>query len=237
MAELERLQQASWPPLLHAVVRYANAVVHRWEGRYAEARREFEESRALYLQGGAHIRAARCLLNAAGAAVLAGCADAALVASRQAADELAGVHDPSWHLEALAGIFTALLVKGDAAAAHDPFVRAVPLILRYDLGFHYGHRAALLASLEGHAEQAARLIGYGDAGKDGARAPRAGTHRDHDPRTGDRILAFAGAGLVARRALDARRCNARRPRRLCTPYRRIGVARSHRLGGDRSLSH
>ena len=166
LAELERLQQASWPPLLHAVVRYANAVVHRWEGRYAEARREFEESRALYLQGGAHIRAARCLLNVAGAAVLAGCADAALVASRQAADELAGAHDPFWHLEALAGIFTALLVKEDAAAAHDPFVRAVPLILRYDLGFHFGHRAALLASLEGHAEQAALLIGYGDAGKE-----------------------------------------------------------------------
>jgi len=166
LAELERLQQASWPPLLHAVVRYANAVVHRWGGRYAEARREFEESRALYLQGGAHISAARCLLNAAGAAVLAGCADAALVASRQAADELAGAHDPFWHLEALVGIFTALLVKGDAAAAHDPFVRAVPLILRYDLGFHLAHRAALLAALEGHAEQAAQLIGYGDAHKE-----------------------------------------------------------------------
>ena len=108
----------------------------------------------------------RILIGMIGAAVLAGCADAALVASRQAADELAGVHDPSCHLEALNGIFTALLVKEDAAAAHDPFVRAVPLILRYDLGFHFAHRAALLASLEGHAEQAARLIGYGDAGKE-----------------------------------------------------------------------
>ena len=166
LAELECLQQASWPPLLHAVVRYANAVVHRWAGRYADAQREFEESRALYRQGGAHIRAARCLLNVAGAAILAGRADACLVASRQAADELAGAHDPFWHLEALAGIFTALLVKKDAGAARDPFVRAVPLILRYDQGFHFGHRAALLASLEGNAKQAALLIGYGDAGKE-----------------------------------------------------------------------
>ena len=165
LTELERLTQVSWPPLLHAVARYASAAVHRWEGRYAEARRDFEEARALYLQGDAHIDAARCLLNAAGAAVLAGCADAALAASRQAADELAGSHDSSGHLEALMGIFTAMLVKGDAAAAHDPLVRAVPLILRYDLGFHYAHRAALLASLEGQAEQAALLIGYGDAGK------------------------------------------------------------------------
>ena len=40
------------------------------------------------------------------------------------------------------------------------------MILRYDLGFHFGHRAALLASLEGHVEHAARLIGYADAGKE-----------------------------------------------------------------------
>ena len=164
MVELERLEDPSWPPGLHALVRYAAALVRRFEGRFAEARRDFEASRALYLQSGAPLRAVRCQLNVGGVALAMGDVDFALEASRRVADDpFVAARDPYWHMVALGDTLAPLLLKGDAAAARDTFVRVVPLILRYDMGFKYAHRAALLAVLEGEAERAARLIGYGDA--------------------------------------------------------------------------
>jgi hypothetical protein len=122
--------------------------------------------------------------NIADLTLALGDVDAAIAMLRDVSARLAPRRDQLFHMFALIALATALLLKGDAAAARVPFAAAVPLIMRYDLAHRYGDSAALLAALEGRLETAARALGYADA----ARLAQGNTRDVHQVTARERVL-------------------------------------------------
>ena len=160
--ELQRLSKPEWPARMRLLLPNASAQVHFAAGRYAEARHYFERTREIAAACGATRSELASQENAAEAALITGELDVAVDALRDVADRLAR-HDRFFSMYAFGTLASALLFKGDPAAARQALAQAAPLVVRYDLGFRYAATAALLAAHEGRWEASAQLLGYGAA--------------------------------------------------------------------------
>lgn len=160
--ELRRLSRPEWPARMRLLLPNASAQVHFAAGRYAEARHFFERTREIAAACGATRSELASQENAAEAALITGELDFAVDALRDVADRLAR-HDRFFSTYAVGTLASALLFKGDPAAARNALAQAAPLIVRYDLGFRYAATAALLAAHERRWEASAQLLGYGAA--------------------------------------------------------------------------
>lgn len=160
--ELRRLSKPEWPARMRLFLPNASAGFHFAAGRYADARRFFELTREIAAACGATGYELAAQENAAESALLIGELDFAVAALRDVANRLA-LHDKFFSTYAVGTLATALLFKADPAGARQALARAVPLIVRYGLGFRYAATAALLAAHEGRWKASAQLLGYGAA--------------------------------------------------------------------------
>jgi hypothetical protein len=160
--ELRRLSKPEWPARMRLLLPIVSAEFHFAAGRYADARHFFELTREIAAACGATRSELASQENAAESALLIGELDFAVAALRDVAPRLA-LHDKFFSTYAVGTLATALLFKADPASARQALAQAVPLIVRYGLGFRYAATAALLATHEQRWEAAAQLLGYGAA--------------------------------------------------------------------------
>jgi predicted ATPase/DNA-binding winged helix-turn-helix (wHTH) protein len=161
--ELRRLDNPQWPARMRLLLPNASAGFHLAAGRYADARHFYELTREIAAACGATQFELASQENAAESALIIGDLDFAVAALRDVADRLALMNDRLFHLYAVGTLATALLFRADPVAARQALAQAVPLIVRYGLGFRYAATAALLAAHEGRWEASAQLLGYGAA--------------------------------------------------------------------------
>ncbi len=160
--ELRRLSKPEWPARMRLLLPSASAGFHFAAGRYADARHFFELTREIAAACGATRYELASQENAAESALLIGELDFAVAALRDVAPRLA-LHDKFFSTYAVGSLATALLFKADPAGARQALAQAVPLIVRYGIGFRYAATAALLAAHEGRWKASAQLLGYGAA--------------------------------------------------------------------------
>jgi predicted ATPase/DNA-binding winged helix-turn-helix (wHTH) protein len=160
--ELRRLSKPEWPARMRLLLPNASAGFHFAAGRYADARHFFELTREIAAACGATGYELAAQENAAESALIIGELDFAVAALRDVANRLA-LHDKFFSTYAVGTLATALLFKADPAGARQALAQAVPLIVRYGLGFRYAATAALLAAHERRWKASAQLLGYGAA--------------------------------------------------------------------------
>ncbi|MEK8053158.1 winged helix-turn-helix domain-containing protein [Ideonella sp. DXS22W] len=166
LAELQRLHSPQAAPRVRVQLLSASARLAMGAGRYDEALQLYGQARELLDGCGAVQWAGVLAWTMAGIAMTLDDLDFAVDTLRQTADRLDAQPVRGIFLAfALGSLATALLLRGDTAAARAALARAAPLIVRYDLGFRYAATAAGLAAAEQRWFSAARLMGYGESAR------------------------------------------------------------------------
>ncbi|HEY2926445.1 ATP-binding protein [Piscinibacter sp.] len=163
LAELRSLEQPGWPlrRLMWGAAAAAGVCLSRGDAAgYREAsRREL----ALAERAGADRTAALARLKLADAALMAGDHGEAIELCRAAVAALRLLDQPANLGLALSNLCAALLLRGEHAAAREAAVEALPLMWHNSSGYLLLDPVALLAARDGHAPEAAQVLGYVDA--------------------------------------------------------------------------
>jgi predicted ATPase/DNA-binding winged helix-turn-helix (wHTH) protein len=162
--ELRRLYDPQAPARVRAQYLSASARYAMGARRYGEASRLYAEARTVLAGCGATQWEAVLAWTMAGIALSTGDLAFAETTLRETAERLQAQPTRGVFLAfCLGSLATALLLRGDLAAAREALAQAAPLIVRYQLGSRYAATAAWLALREDRVQDAAQLLGYGQA--------------------------------------------------------------------------